>query len=146
MTLMLLVGSILALTPSCRLVGAQESAVAVRIVNPLTGDNKFSFNLTDHPVNSTFTVDFYVVNVTGMCGWQILIEWNNTVIHFKDVWITDDNVFAFARGQILIAIYPPPPFGLYVENESDDIASFQWGASVFPYGPLTYRPKPSSAN
>lgn len=74
--------------------GQQQESAIIRIVNPLSGDPKFVFNATEHPINSTFTVEFYIVNVKDMVGWQIYVKWNTTIINFTDVWIPPDNVFA----------------------------------------------------
>lgn len=127
MMLAVLVVSVLTLIPGSKPVEAQEVA-RVKIINPLTGDNKFNFSVTDHPVNSTFTADFYVVNVTKMCGWQIYIRWNNTVINFQRVWIPDDNAFAPAVYNGATLISPQP----YVENETNDIYDLIFGAAILP--------------
>jgi hypothetical protein len=72
-------------------------AATVEILNPLSGDDHFIFNSTEYPINSTFTVDFYIVNVTGLQTWEIYFSWNNTVIHYQTGWIPkDNNVFAAA--------------------------------------------------
>ena len=70
---------------------AQTSAVTGEIVNPLVGTNDFAFNSSVYPVNSTFTVDFYVANVNDMVAWQIYISWNNTMINFDTAWIPGVN-------------------------------------------------------
>lgn len=108
---------------------AQGEGATIGIINPLSSDDKFSFNSTDHPVNSTFTVNFVIANSTLMCGWQIFIEWNNTVINFQKGWIPDDNAFAPAIDQGATIIAPKPS----VELESgNDTYSMKYGASVLP--------------
>jgi len=66
---------------------AQTLAVTGEIVNPLTGTNDFAFNSSVYLVNSTFTVDYYVANVSDVAAWQIDIIWNNTLINFDTIWV-----------------------------------------------------------
>jgi hypothetical protein len=61
------------------------------IVNPLTGDS--TFNVSDCPVGSAFTVEFYVGNVTDMVTWQIHLTYNRTLIRYAKAWFPSDNVF-----------------------------------------------------
>jgi hypothetical protein len=127
----LLLIALLLLSPICffpKPAKAQAEAATIKIINPLSGDNKFIFNSTDHPVNSTFTLDFYVVNVTKMCGWQIFVEWNNTIINFQNGWIPDDNVFAVAVDAGATIIHSQPS----LDMEINDIYSIKYGASLFP--------------
>ena len=70
---------------------AQTPAVTGEIVNPLTGTSDFAFNSSVYPVNSNFTVDYYVANASDMAAWQIDISWNNTIINFDTAWIPGDN-------------------------------------------------------
>lgn len=72
-------------------VEAQTSAVTGEIVNPLLETNDFAFNSSVYPFNSTFTVDFYVANVSNMVAWQIYISWNNTMINYDTIWIPGVN-------------------------------------------------------
>jgi hypothetical protein len=41
----------------------------------------------------TFTVNITVNNVSNLHAWQIVIEYNNTVLNFTDAWLPEDNVF-----------------------------------------------------
>jgi hypothetical protein len=66
---------------------AQGETVAGAIINPLSGNSDFAFNSTVYPVNSTFTVDFYVKDVTDLIAWQIKLTWNTSIINFTNVWI-----------------------------------------------------------
>jgi hypothetical protein len=109
-------------------VEATGEAATIKIISPLSNDNKFSFNSTDHPVNSTFTVDFYIANSIRIAGWQILIRWNNTVIHFQIGWIPDDNVFAPAIDQGATLIAPRPSLDII----NNDTYSLLYGASILP--------------
>lgn len=109
---------------------AQEEEAIIRITNPLSGDNHFTFNATEYPVNSTFTADFYVENVTGMAGWQIYIEWNNTVINFQKAWIPEDNALAPAVDQGASLFYPKP--SVDVGFDSNETYTLTFGASVLP--------------
>jgi hypothetical protein len=92
---------------------AQTSAVTGEIVNPLVGTNDFAFNSSVYPVNSTFTLDFYVANVNNMVAWQIYISWNNSMINFDTVWIpgvnsSGTNVFTEAFNNGATPIVPDP--------------------------------------
>jgi hypothetical protein len=113
---------------------AQTSSVTGEIVNPLVGTNDFAFNSSVYPVNSTFTVDFYVSDVTDMAAWQIYISWNNTMINFDTLWIpgvnsSGTNVFteAFNNGA------EPIPAGPYVDvDPTTNTASLFYGlANVY---------------
>ncbi|MEM3699428.1 MAG: hypothetical protein QXL57_00965 [Candidatus Bathyarchaeia archaeon] len=111
-------------------VKAQEEAT-IRIINPLSGDNKFIFNIADFPVNTTFTVEFYIENVTALLSWQIFIKWNNTIIHFQKGWIPDNNVFAEAIDQGATLIAPPPSVEIV-----EDTGYLKYGASILPLTPV----------
>jgi hypothetical protein len=94
-------------------VEAQTSAVTGEIVNPLVGTNDFAFNSSVYPVNSTFTLDFYIANVNDMVAWQIYISWNNTMINFDTAWIPGvnspgSNVFTEAFNEGATPIVPTP--------------------------------------
>lgn len=71
--------------------GQAQESVSVYMINPLIGNN--TFNITDSPVNSVFTVDFYVGNVTDLITWQIRLTYNSTLINYAKAWFPDDNVF-----------------------------------------------------
>lgn len=129
--LVLLVASALALTLNGKPIGAQGEEVTIEIINPISGDNEFNFSSTDHGVNSTFTADFYIVNATGIVGWQIYISWNNTVINFQKVWIPDDNVLAQAIDQGATLFAPQP--SLEIDNGTGYLT---YGATVFPLTPV----------
>ena len=91
------------LPPTFRSTKAQaQGLVKIYIVNPLTGDN--TFNVSDCPAGSTFTMEFYVGNVTAMVTWQIRLTYNRTVINYATAWFPDDNVFkqAIDKGAIPI--------------------------------------------
>jgi len=92
---------------------AQTSAVKGEIVNPLVGTNDFAFNSSVYSVNSTFTLDFYVANVSDMAAWQIFISWNNTMINFTTAWIPGvnspgTNVFTQAFNEGATPVVPAP--------------------------------------
>lgn len=111
-------------------VRAQEEAT-IRIINPLSGDNKFIFNYADFPVNTTFTVEFYIENVTALITWQILIKWNNTIINFNKGWIPENNVFAEAIDQGATLIAPQPSVEII-----GDTGYLKYGASILPLIPV----------
>ena len=79
-----------------------QDFVRICIVNPLTGDS--TFNVSDRPVGSAFTMEFYVGNVTDMVTWQIHLTYNRTLIHYAKAWFPSDNVFkeAIDKGAIPI--------------------------------------------
>jgi len=77
-----------------------QDFIRMYIVNPLTGDS--TFNVSDRPVGSAFTMEFYVGNVTDMITWQIHLIYNRTLIHYAKAWFPSDNVFkeAIDKGAI----------------------------------------------
>jgi hypothetical protein len=112
---------------------AQAEAGTIKIINPLSTDNKFDFNLTTHPVNSTFTADFYVENVTAMVAWQIYISWNNTIINFQKADVPDSNAFAPVMNERKQLIVPDA----FVEVDSiTNTATLMYGAAVLPASPV----------
>jgi len=93
---------------------AQEEVATIRIVDPLKGpdaedSNKFTFDTSTAHVNDTFTVDFYIFNVSAMCGWQVSFTWNKSVIQYQTAWVPENNVFQQAieeRGATLLKVPP----------------------------------------
>lgn len=74
--------------------GAKAQAqdfVNMFIVSPLTGNG--ALNVSDCPVGSTFTLEFYIGNVTNMVTWQIHLTYNRTLIRYAKAWFPSDNVF-----------------------------------------------------
>lgn len=67
----------------------------MRIVNPLRGDGKFLFNVTEeiNYTGYTFTVEFYIYNVSDMIAWQFAISWNNSIIQYNESKNPNDWVF-----------------------------------------------------
>jgi len=110
--------------------GLELKEATIRIINPLSGDRHFYFNASEHPINSVFTVEFYIED-TGtnedMIGWQITLSWNITVINYTSVWIPPDNVFKDSSYEV---ITPPNPF---FELEGDT-AYLTWGAILLIMG------------
>jgi len=99
---------------SCSTRAQAPDMVEMYIVNPLTGDS--IFNVTNYPIGGTFTVEFYVGNVTGMITWQIHLTYNRTLINYAQAWFPDDNVFkqAIDRGAI-----PMKEICVNVDNATD---------------------------
>ena len=69
----------------------EQELVTMYAINPLTGNN--SFDVYDYPVNSVFTAEFYIGNVTNLVAWQIRLAYNRTLIQYDDAWFPTDNVF-----------------------------------------------------
>lgn len=51
----------------------------------------------------TFTVNITVSDVTNLYAWQVVIEYNNTVLNCTDAWLPEDNVF---HGKTIITVGP----------------------------------------
>lgn len=51
----------------------------------------------------TFTVNITVSDVTNLYAWQVVIEYNNTVLNCTDAWLPEDNVF---QGKTIITVGP----------------------------------------
>jgi hypothetical protein len=71
--------------------GQGQELVSMYMINPLTGNN--SFDIANSSVNSVFTVDFYIGNVTDLITWQIGLTYNRTLIRYDEAWFPNDNVF-----------------------------------------------------
>jgi hypothetical protein len=102
----------------------------MRIENPLTGKSKFVLNATEYPMNSSFTVDFYIEDVDNIYGWQLYISWNNSVIKYQKAWIPEENVFkeAVDNGAYIIKISPS------VEEDEQGTAYLKYGSVAFYEG------------
>jgi len=103
---------------------AQEQAI-IKIINPLTGDFSFYFDAEEYPINSTFTVKFYIEDLgvnEDLIGWQITLKWNITIINYTSVWIPPDNVFKDSQFSV---IKPPPAF-----ERVGDMGYLKYGASL----------------
>jgi hypothetical protein len=85
----LLIG-VLPLTLYCAKAQEQELAI-MYITNPLTGNN--TFDVYDYPINSVFTVEFYMGNITNLVAWQIRLTYNRTVVQYDSAWFPENNVF-----------------------------------------------------
>jgi parallel beta-helix repeat protein len=70
-----------------------QGPVSVLMINPLSGDNNFDLSSAEYPVNSNFTVEFYITEVTNLSAWQIYVSWNNSIINFAAPWVPEQNVF-----------------------------------------------------
>jgi hypothetical protein len=78
----------------------------MRIVNPLTGDGKFIFNATEgiNYTGTTFTVEFYIRDVSDMIAWQFAISWNNSIFQYNASknpydWMFQGHVFQQAENE-----------------------------------------------
>lgn len=112
-------------------VEADQRTATIEIINPLSVDGNFVFNATDYPINTTFSADFYIVNVTGMFAWQIYASWNNTVINYQKAWIPENNVYAQAIENGATVITPQP----YVEVDQG-MGFLLYGAALLPHVPV----------
>jgi len=101
--------------------------VEMYILNPLTGDN--IFNVTNYPIGSIFTVEFYVGNVTGMITWQIHLTYNRTLINYEQAWFPDDNVFKQAIDQGAI---PMKEISVNIDNATDTADLFILMTCTYP--------------
>jgi len=88
--LFILLMGVLPLTLCCAKAQEQE-LVTMYVINPLTGNN--TFDVYDYPVNSVFTVEFYVGNVTNLVAWQIRLTYNRTLVQYDSAWFPENNVF-----------------------------------------------------
>jgi hypothetical protein len=101
--------------------------VDMYIVNPLTGDS--IFNVTDYPIGSIFTVEFYVGNVTGMITWQLHLTYNRTLINYEQTWFPDDNVFKEAIDSGAI---PVKEISVNIDNATDTADLFILMTCTYP--------------
>jgi len=92
----------------------EQGLVRMYMINPLTGNE--TFNLRDYPVNSAFTVDFYIGNVTDLITWQIHLTYNRTLINYAKAWFPDDNVFKQAIDK---GATPMKGISVNVDNATD---------------------------
>lgn len=51
----------------------------------------------------TFTVNITVSDVTDLYAWQVVIEYNNTVLNCTAAWLPEDNIF---QGKTIITVEP----------------------------------------
>ena len=151
-TILLLLISTIGLTAFMRIQEAYGTEYAtMRIVNPLRGDGKFLFNVTEeiNYTGHTFTVEFYIYNVSNMVAWQFAISWNNSIIQYNQTknplsWVfPHGHVFQQAEdeGYTVLLIRE------FVEVETPDgkttqdptapgIGFLKAGATTIPYYPV----------
>jgi len=77
----------------------EAQGTSLKIVNPLTGDNLFSFTNAQKGVGDTFVVNITVADVTDLSVWQIYLTWDPSLLDFVSYELPPDNVFA---GQTVI--------------------------------------------
>lgn len=87
---LLLFAGFLPFTISCVKAQGQEF-VRMYMINLLTGNE--TFNVHDYPVNSVFTVDFYIGNITNLIAWQIHLSYNRSLICYIKAWFPEEDVF-----------------------------------------------------
>jgi len=98
----------------------------VAVVNPLTGDNAFTFLAKNMPINSTFIANVTVANVTFLAAWQLNITWDSTLLEIRnttlngDLYIPSDNIFGADADVVANDIGPGMAF---------------WGAGIKTGGP-----------
>jgi len=76
--------------------GVKASETTLAIVNPSTGGNDFMFSPAT-PINSTFTANVTVIDVSFLAAWQINIKWDPELLRINstaDIIIPTDNVFS----------------------------------------------------
>lgn len=66
----------------------------LKIINPLTGNEWFSFTAQNKSEGDTFTLNITVDNVVNLFGWQIAVQWNSSLLEFVRVILPPNNVFA----------------------------------------------------
>jgi hypothetical protein len=127
-----------------RVLGTEYATM--RIVNPLTGDGNFIFNVTEE---TDFTVLFYISNVSDMVAWQITISWNNSIIQYNQTknpisWVfPHGHVFQQAEdeGHIVLKLYwfyeVETPDGRITQDPTAPGTGFlKAGATAIPFYPV----------
>lgn len=115
--------------------------VSARIVNPADWSSNFALNSSEYPVNSTFTVNFYLESVRDLEAWQIYISWNSGVINFTNAWIPGippnpgSNVFTEALNENATPIVAPayPVFS----GPDPNIGYLLYGMTALPQPSVT---------
>jgi hypothetical protein len=95
----------------------------LQVINPLTSDTLFNFNISTKKVGDTFIINITVANVTDLQNWQIKLTWNASLLEYVNVTLPADHVFA-ASGK---AMFTPTP--------SAESGSVTWGCTYIndPY-------------
>lgn len=101
---------------------ASEQQVELKIVNPVTGDNKFTFNPNYTHVGDTFLADVKVFNVVGLFGWQVNITFNPNHIKVEDIYAPPDHILS---GQTTL------PVQKILNNQTGYVV---WGLTLGPGG------------
>lgn len=141
LTLILLLSGVLISATKVNVEATQY--VSARIVNQADWSSNFALNSSEYPVNSTFTVNFYLESVWDLEAWQIYISWNSSVINFTKAWIPGispypgSNVFTEALNQGAEPIVTPVP-----QSGNPDFSGPDPNIGYLLYGMTTY-PQPS---
>ena len=100
----------------------QQQQVELKIINPATEDNKFTFNPNYTQVDDTFLADVIVFNVVGLFGWQVNITFNPNHIKVEDIYAPPDHILS---GQTTL------PVPKILNNQTGYIV---WGLTLGPGG------------
>jgi parallel beta-helix repeat protein len=65
----------------------------LKIVNPITGNQSFSFTSAEKSVGDTFTINITAIDVTRLASWQVGLLWNSSLLTFDNVTIPPDSLF-----------------------------------------------------
>jgi hypothetical protein len=123
---------------------AAQQTATMSVINPLatgkSASNRFDFNSSLHPVNSTFTVEIHLTNtsdvngaINNFGGWSLFLQWNDSTVHFDKAWIPGldgypgTNVFTPVIVQNMsdvTAEFPPDPQPS-VDNKTN-MATLSW--------------------
>lgn len=66
----------------------------LKIVNPLTGSQWFSYASPNKSEGDTFIINITIANVVSMLGWEVMLQWNSSLLEFVRLVYPPDNVFA----------------------------------------------------
>lgn len=94
MLLFLLLASLISAYPHT---ASAAELTYLKIVNPLTGNEWFSFTSQNKSVGDTFIANVTVANVVNMGAWQVALQWNSSLLEFVRLVLPSDNVFAGQR-------------------------------------------------
>lgn len=117
--LMMLILSLITITLQVSITSATPTT-QVSIVNPLTGNNTFTFYTNTVDVGYSFKVKFIISDVTNLALWQVSVHFNPVHIECLNISIPENNIFA---GKVIIA---PDPL---INNELGNVV---YGATIFP--------------
>jgi hypothetical protein len=86
----------------------EKTVPAISVINPLTGNNNFTFHTNTTPVGSRFNATIWVYDVANLFAYQVCLYYNSTLLNATRAWLPTWNPAWVFYGKTTIGL--PPTF------------------------------------